>query len=150
MSGAKIVPCRKRGNSIVMKHSKVYSIMTNLSKMKWNLVVKNIIIGIIVGLLAALYRLILEFGLDIARQVYTFLRNDPVMILPWLCVIIVVSVLLTILVKIEPMASGSGIPQVEGLLIFGMKMRGLVILPVRFLAGLLSAFFQKDERIMLL
>jgi H+/Cl- antiporter ClcA len=39
------------------------------------------------------------------------------------------------------MASGSGIPQVEGLLLYGMKIKGHTVLAVRLAGGILCSFF---------
>ncbi len=41
----------------------------------------------------------------------------------------------------EPMASGSGIPQTNGVVICGLQMRWQTILPVRFVGGLFGALF---------
>lgn len=41
----------------------------------------------------------------------------------------------------EPMASGSGIPQTNGVVICGLHMRWQTILPVRFVGGLFGALF---------
>ncbi|MFR4238704.1 MAG: hypothetical protein ACLT1O_05665 [Bifidobacterium pseudocatenulatum] len=41
----------------------------------------------------------------------------------------------------EPMAGGSGIPQTNGVVICGLKMRWQTVLPVRFVGGLLGALF---------
>ena len=43
--------------------------------------------------------------------------------------------------RFAPYTSGSGIPQVEGIVLFGIKIRWYTVLAVRFVAGLLSSFF---------
>lgn len=124
-----------------MNNSKLYQIVSGLDKMRWSVAIKGIIAGAVAGLLAVLYRVGIDFGVDISKQIYAYLRVHPLMIFLWLIIIIVVGSILTWFVKLEPMATGSGIPQVEGMLLYGMKMRWALIIPVRYAAGFLSAFF---------
>lgn len=120
---------------------KNYKSLSNLNELKWNIALKGILSGIISGLLVVLYRLGIEFGTDTARKIYFALRLHPVMIIPWVLLIILVGLLIAWLVKLEPMASGSGIPQVEGILLYGLKIKWYTVLCVRYLAGFASSFF---------
>jgi len=88
-----------------------------------------------------LYRLCIEYGNRIAAKTYAFMKLNPVILIPWIILIILVGLFISWLVKIEPMAKGSGIPQVEGLVLYGLKMKWYSILAVRFLAGIISSFF---------
>lgn len=123
-----------------MGKTKVYKILTGLNEMKWSITAKGILTGFVAGLLAVLYRLGIEYGFETSKQIYAFLKVHPVWILFWILMAIVIGLLIARLVKYEPMASGSGIPQVEGMLLKGMKMKCYPILAVRFVAGILSSF----------
>lgn len=105
------------------------------------MVYKGILVGLFGGLLVSLYRLGIEFGTEKALHAYGILRQQPLYILPWLGLIGLVSYLVYRLIKLEPYAKGSGIPQVEGIVLLGMKMKWYTILVVRFAAGLLTALF---------
>jgi len=109
--------------------------------MKWRLVLKGIISGVVVGLLVVLYRLGIEYGTETAIKIYAFLRTHPSFIMPWTAVAIAAGLFLAWLVKLEPMASGSGIPQVEGQLIHGMRIKWYTVLFVRFVGGMLVSLF---------
>lgn len=124
-----------------MKRSKLPSKLSGLDNLKWNVALKGIITGIVAGFLAAGYRFIIESGVEHAHTIYNYLRENTLMILPYLGILIVVALILNWFVKLEPMSSGSGIPQVEGLLLYGMKMKWYLILPIRFVAGFLSSLF---------
>lgn len=121
--------------------SKAAQTLKELSAIKWNVAFKGIIGGLFSGFLVVLYRLGIEFGTEKALDIYSFLRLRPAMIIPWLLLAASAGTLIAWLIRLEPMACGSGIPQVEGLLIFGMKIKALPVLVVRFFAGLLSSFF---------
>ncbi len=124
-----------------MNRSKIYSILSGMNQLKWTIAIKGIFAGLLVGVLAVFYRMLIDFGLETAVKIYDYLRSNPIMILPWLLIIVAVGLLFMLFVKIEPMASGSGIPQVEGLLLYGMKMKWYLILPIRFVAGFISSLF---------
>lgn len=122
-------------------HTKFYKILSELSSVKWSLAIKSIFSGLIAGLLVVLYRFGMEYGTETAVKIYAYLELNPLMIIPWILLIAVAGLLIATLVKLEPMATGSGIPQVEGLLLYGLKIRWYTVLIVRFIAGIISSFF---------
>lgn len=119
----------------------IYKVAAQLHIRRWNIVAKSVLCGLCAGLLVVLYRFAIEFGSESAVKIFSFLRQNPLMIVPWLVVGSILSLLIAYLVKYEPMAAGSGIPQVEGLLLYGMKMRSYSVLLVRFVGGTISSFF---------
>jgi len=121
--------------------SKIYIILSSLNKTKWSTARKGIFSGAVAGLLVVLYRMGIEYGTETALKIYDFLRQQPVLIIPWIAVLAMAGYIIARLVKLEPMASGSGIPQVEGQVIYGLKIKYYTVLLVRFTAGILSAFF---------
>lgn len=108
--------------------------------MKLKIAAKGVLIGLITGLLVVLYRLGIEFGYESAIKTFSYMKEQPLIIIPWIVLAIVVGLGISALVKWEPMAAGSGIPQVEGQLLLGLKMKWLSIIVVRYIAGLLSSF----------
>jgi len=120
---------------------RVFTILSSLNRIKWITAGKSILCGLAAGLLVVLFRLGMGFGADKAVQAYAFLRRHPAAIVPWIVLIGAVGWLIARLVDYEPMASGSGIPQVEGMVVHGLKIRDWPVLAVRFLAGILSSFF---------
>lgn len=124
-----------------MSNSRTSKLLSDLNQLKWKVVYKGIIIGFISGILVTIYRYGIEYGTEIAKKAYAFLRHHPTYILPWLFLIAIVGFLIHQLITLEPYAKGSGIPQVEGIILFGMKMKWYTILFVRFVAGILTSFF---------
>lgn len=121
--------------------SKVYNVLSELNRMKWRLVLKGILSGMLAGLLVVLYRLAIEYGTEAAIEIYAYLKIHPFLILPWILAAAAAGLLLAWLAKLEPMASGSGIPQVEGQLIHGFRIKWYSVLAVRFIAGTIASLF---------
>ncbi len=123
------------------RNTKFFKVLSKLSSIKWSIALKGIFTGLIAGFLAVLYRFGIEFAAETAVKIYDYLKQNTIMILPWIILITAAGLFIAWLVKLEPMATGSGIPQVEGLLLYGLKIRWYSVLLVRFIAGIISAFF---------
>lgn len=121
--------------------TKAYGLLSDFNRIKWKVALKGILIGILGGLLVVIYRKGIELGTQIALHIYSFLRIHPFYILCWLIMILVAGIFIGWLVKSEPMASGSGIPQTEGVVLYGLKMKWYSILAVRYIGGLLCSIF---------
>lgn len=119
----------------------LFNVLNSLNNLKWSIAFKGIITGVAAGLGVVLYRLGIGYGTNFAQEAYAYLRTNPVMIAVWLVAVVIIGVVISWLVKKEPMAMGSGIPQVEGVLLLGLKMRGHLVLAVRFIGGILGSFF---------
>ncbi len=124
-----------------MNRTNVYKLLSGLDKMKWSVVFKGILSGLVAGFLVVFYRIGIEFGTESAIKIYSFLKIHPIAIFLWIGVIVLVGLLISSLIKIEPMASGSGIPQVEGIVLYGLKIKWYTILFVRYIAGIGASFF---------
>lgn len=121
--------------------TRIYRILSGMNQLKWSLTLKGIGVGVLAGLLSIFYRMGIEHGVDTSIQIYAYLKTHPLLLLPWLALIAGVGFLLNWMIKHEPMASGSGIPQVKGVVLFGLKMKWKSILAVRFVGGILCSFF---------
>jgi H+/Cl- antiporter ClcA len=118
----------------------MYKALSSLNEHKWRVAGKGLLCGLVSGLLVVFYRVGIEFGTETAVKVYGFLRSNPLYIAPWVLLVIAAGLLIAWLVKLEPMAQGSGIPQVEGVVIYGLRIKWYSVLAVRFLGGLISSF----------
>lgn len=115
--------------------------MSDFNLIKWKLALKGLIVGGTAGLLAVLYRIGIEHGSEAALYIYALLKEHPRYIAGWIIIISISGIFIGWLVRKEPMASGSGIPQTEGVLLYGLKMKWYSILAVRFIGGLLCSVF---------
>ncbi|WEV67366.1 ClC family H(+)/Cl(-) exchange transporter [Bifidobacterium sp. ESL0769] len=108
---------------------------------QWIVAARAVICGLIAGVLVTCYRQGIEWGTQFARWMYPQIRSNPWLLAPWALAAVAVGFFVAWLVKLEPMASGSGIPQVEGVVRLGLKMRAGIVLIVRFAGGLLCGMF---------
>lgn len=118
-----------------------YALLENWENFKWIVALKSIVAGALAGMLAVLYRLATEKGTDLARSLYGYLKAHPVMIAVWIVCAIVLGLFIAWMIKLEPMASGGGVPQVEGAILYGMKMKWYTVVSVRFVAGIIGSLF---------
>ncbi len=120
---------------------KSYHLLTGLNRLKWRVTYKGVLVGFVAGLLSALYRLVIEFGTGQAIRIYELLHTRPAWLPVWMAAAVLAGWLIHRLIRWEPYAKGSGIPQVEGIVLLGMKIRWYTVLAVRFLAGAISSLF---------
>nr|WP_308283300.1 ClC family H(+)/Cl(-) exchange transporter [Bifidobacterium pluvialisilvae] len=121
--------------------SQIHRFLSDSARARWRIAAKAIIGGFAVGVLVVLYRLGIEYGTRFARVMYATFRDHPIYIAPWAAAAVIAGLFIAWLVRWEPMASGSGIPQTEGVVTCGMRMRSWSVLAVRFAGGLLCGLF---------
>lgn len=102
------------------------------------LILEGICIGILTGLLVVAYRLALEKAFNFLNFAYRSISAKPMLLVPWIGILLCVGLVIAFLVKFNPLISGSGIPQVEGLLSGKLDMSWWRILLAKFTGGVLS------------
>lgn len=122
-------------------HTHIEALLHGSHRMQWMSAAKGIVCGIIAGALVVIYRAAIARGNTWAVSLYQYLGRHPLMITVWAVAALLVAWAISKMIAWEPMASGSGIPQVEGVLLWGLKMRWWSILIVRFIAGVVCGFF---------
>ncbi|WP_298836333.1 ClC family H(+)/Cl(-) exchange transporter [Clostridium sp.] len=119
------------------KHN-TYNSLFNWHSLRLKLVFEGIGIGIITGLLVVLYRYTLEKAGIFVTYVYKAISINPVLLLPWIGTLIIIGYIVGLMVKHEPMISGSGIPQVEGVLLRKLHMNWWKVIIGKFFGGVLT------------
>ncbi|HEY5562854.1 MAG TPA: H(+)/Cl(-) exchange transporter ClcA [Clostridiaceae bacterium] len=119
------------------KHN-TYNTLFHWHSFRLKLVFEGIGVGTITGLLIVLYRYILEKAGILVTYVYKVISIKPLLILPWIGALILIGYIVGLMVKHEPMISGSGIPQVEGVLLRKLDMTWWRVLIGKFIGGVLS------------
>lgn len=111
------------------------------NKRKWFTAAKAIATGLFSGLFVSIYRIIIESGTELSLEMYRKLRENHTLLIPYILVAALFSYVLYRLVNYEPMASGSGIPQVSGMIVLGKKIKSTSVLIVRFIGGFICSIF---------
>ena len=119
------------------KHN-TYNTLFQWHSFRLKLVFEGIGVGAITGLLIVLYRFILEKAAILITNVYKTISLKPLLILPWIVALIIIGYIVGLMVKYEPMISGSGIPQVEGVLLRKLDMTWWRVLIFKFIGGVFT------------
>ena len=93
-----------------------------MQKYRIKLVSEGIMVGLISGLLVVFYRLALDKAGLLAKSIYKAQTENIWLIPIWIIVLIVGGYIVGNMIKKNPMISGSGIPQVEGILMGHLNM----------------------------
>lgn len=101
------------------------------------LIFEGIIVGAVAGTLVLLYRLALEYADTWMRYVLGYVKGNVAMMAGWFFMLAVMALLVGMLVKYEPMISGSGIPQVEGELAGKLQAPWHKVIFAKFTGGFL-------------
>lgn len=119
--------------------SKAYYSLTHWHDFRLKIFGEGILIGLLVGLIIVAFRYLLEQAEMMRNVIYKYLLAEswPFTIL-WFLGLIVIANLLHRIVKAEPMAAGSGIPQVKGVIMGLMRMTWLKVLLYKFVGGILA------------
>lgn len=104
------------------------------------LIGEGLLVGTVGGLIVLLYRIALQCAGEWLNQIKQYVGHSPVRAAAWFIALIVMAVVVGLLVKWEPMISGSGIPQLEGEMSGKLDQPWYRVLPAKFLGGFLSVF----------
>ncbi len=98
---------------------------------------KSLIIGILTGLVISGYRLLGSQLGDLFKSVYLWSCQGPLYFALVVLVLVVLAVLVDFMVQKEPMISGSGIPQMEGILHKKIHYNWFKVLLYKFIGGII-------------
>ncbi len=114
-----------------------YRSLSNWHTFRLRLFAEGIIIGVLAGAVISFFRWGISEAEAWRSSLYGLLAaSSPALTAGWFCVLAALALLLTWLCRKEPLASGSGIPQVKGALLGLIKMRWFSILWVKLSAGI--------------
>lgn len=122
-----------------MKNSKerVRKILNGAQNFKYKLVRDSLLVGIIVGLTIVTYRILASKLAQVFMSIYSKGRENLEFIPTIFILLTAAGYFVSRQVKKEPMISGSGIPQIEGILMRRLKMNWFKILINKFIGGLI-------------
>ena len=96
------------------------------------LFIEGVLVGLFSGLIVILYRFLIEKAEILRTNIYSILSSrNLILILGWFVILAIIGLFLGYLSK-DPMLSGSGIPQVKGILMSQSKMNWLRVLLGKF------------------
>lgn len=101
------------------------------------LIGEGVLVGLVSGLVVMLYRLVLQQADHILSVVIAFTQGSVFKMAGWFVVLLIIALIVGRLLRIEPLISGSGIPQLEGEMAGKLDQTWWKVLPAKFLGGAL-------------
>lgn len=99
---------------------------------------EGFIVGILAGVVAVIYRLMLSYGEKIAYFVVDYIKNNTLHLCLWIICVLLIGFIISRLLKYESYISGSGIPQVEAEMIDQIDEKWYRVILAKMVAGTLS------------
>ena len=117
--------------------SRIYEMLKNRENFKDRLILEGIVVGVLIGLVVSLLRFMLEKIGIYLLSMYKLLETKIYLLPIWLIFLVAIGIFTNYILKLEPMISGSGIPQVEGTIIGYFKLNWLRIFVLKFVGTIL-------------
>lgn len=115
-------------------------VMGNLYHRGVQMLFMGIVTGFLAGVAVTFYNILAETGEGFAEGVYDSVRQNPVWIPVLLLTLALSAVVIGTVVKLVPMARGSGIPQTEGAARGALKYNWFTVLCTTFASSLACIF----------
>lgn len=106
--------------------------------MKLGLISESMAVGILAGLVVVFYRIMLDKSLKLSHMIYSKIGENILLLIPWTIILIMCGVLLGIMTKKNPMIKGSGIPQIQGVILRKLHMNGIRVVIEKLLGGIIA------------
>ncbi|MEG0250516.1 MAG: ClC family H(+)/Cl(-) exchange transporter [Peptostreptococcus sp.] len=123
-----------------LKNSKDENISNMLKAtdgLKYKMIVYSFVIGIVTGAIIVLYRVLGQYLLGHFVNMYAYAQGKPLIILGIFIILILMSMFVAFCIKQEPNISGSGIPQVKGIMTRKIEVNWLKVLIYKFFGGIM-------------
>lgn len=116
----------------------IKKLLNGRKKLKFKLVIQSALIGVLVGLIIVCNRVLISKLNNIAEYIYMNSAQSVARLIFLFLGLAVIGVGVGHLVRKDPMISGSGIPQVEGILAKEIKVNPLRVLIYKFIGGTIA------------
>ncbi|AME09129.1 MULTISPECIES: ClC family H(+)/Cl(-) exchange transporter [Gemella] len=122
-----------------MKINKINYIDNKNFKMESSLLLDGIIVGLVAGVIGASYRLLIGWSEKIVHFTAEFIKTSFIFKFSLLGILILLALFSGFLLKREPMASGSGIPQVSAEITGRLNSNPLKVLIYKITGGFVAS-----------
>lgn len=117
--------------------SNIQKTLSHWHSFRLKIIIESVVVGFFAGLVATFYRFLLEGAINFSRYIYSLQLKNTWMIPLWVLLLVTMGYIVGLVVKKDPMTSGSGIPQVEGILVGKLNMNWLSVIVGKFIGGVL-------------
>lgn len=121
-----------------MKNKSTILTLRHWYSFKTKILMEGVAVGAVAGLVVVLFRYLLEVAGDFSLQLYEHIRNNMYLFPVLLLALIGAGLIIGLLLKFEPMSSGSGIPQIEGQMMRRLSSNWWKVIISKFIGGILA------------
>lgn len=118
--------------------NQTHTALSHWHNFRLKLLLQGIVVGIFSGFLIVLYRIVLEKAEELRHFILNLDISKYKLMPLWFLFLIISAYIVGLLIKTEPLISGSGIPQVEGVLLRKINMNWLSVIIKKFIGGVIS------------
>lgn len=111
--------------------------LTSDTRFQVALVGEGMLVGLFVGLTIALYRFTLMQAESVVQYVVHLAQTSPLIACGWFGILILLTLVVGVILRWEPDAAGSGIPQVDAEVMGAQDMNWMRVLGAKFMSGAL-------------
>lgn len=104
------------------------------------LIIRGIEVGVAAGLISVLYRFLLSLAETNLYKILDYIKGNPLRIALWLVAVVLIGAAVSFIIKWEPMAGGSGIPQINGEIKGHMAPNWWRVIAAKLVGGTASVF----------
>ena len=116
----------------------IFNTLSHWKNFRFKLLIQGVLVGVFSGFIVVFYRLVLEKAEGLRHFILT-LDIDKYKLIPmWFSIVIILAYIVGLLIQKEPLISGSGIPQVEALLLRKINMNWFKIIIKKIIGGVIS------------
>lgn len=115
-------------------------VLRSADHFKYMLIIEGLATGLAAGIIAVIYRILLGYAEDFVSFIVVAIQRNLFYMIGWFLVLFVIGIIIAQLLKIEPLISGSGIPQVEGEMMSFIDQKWYRVLSTKICGGVLCAF----------
>lgn len=102
------------------------------------LLLEGLIVGLLAGLVACLYRFLLAYGEQLCFFISSYVQSNYIYVIALFVFLLILGIIISLLLKYEPYISGSGIPQVEAEMIDKIDEKWYRVIIAKIIAGTLA------------
>ncbi|HEX3012003.1 MAG TPA: chloride channel protein, partial [Syntrophomonadaceae bacterium] len=121
-----------------MQLNHILDALINWRNFRLKLFLQGIVVGLFAGTLVVLFRFILKQSEVFLPHLYSVFSGKPWLLPIWAAILIFTAYLLGTIVQKQPMISGSGIPQVKGIVSGHLEMNWGPVILWKFIGGILA------------
>lgn len=102
---------------------------------KYKLIVDGILCGAFAGIVAIIYRMLLNNCEQFLIFLSVYIKEHTVALVIWFAILVILGILVSWLLRKEPLIGGSGIPQVEGEMLSFLDQKWYTVLLYKIIGG---------------